>query len=140
VSRIADRAVSTTRDPVLAQLRALEQRVRELERRLSRQDEDDQAFLRVLLAAIGLDVAFSAHDLYRHRRVDPALDAVLTPYPTVRVLGAKLRALAKTSRGGLGVRRVAKDATGTIWVLTVSGNSHDEACARSGSGHEMRHA
>lgn len=98
-----------------AEVRELRQRIEAIEAANGPRDAADRALLPAIAEAVG-SRAFSARDLWRHRRVDAALAAGLlaADVDSVRSLGHVLRRLSHTA-GPIRLVSVGASRDGLRW-------------------------
>jgi len=111
------------RDPGLAELvaeiKALRDRVAALERAKPTPTGADRALLHTIAAVIGDAVVFSAADLFDFARHDPALRQALRGVHTPKRLGQWLRRLAGRSLDGCRLQRIDRREEGCIWCVAI---------------------
>ena len=93
----------------------------------------DLALLDTIAAHVGVEVAFSATELWRHaERVDDALRATIAAagVTSTRTLGRRLRRIARHAPGPVRLVCVGRDADATWWTVAV--DRHDSHARRAG--------
>src|SRR5262245_29195505 len=92
---------------------------------LALRHEQDVGFVRAITSIIGTAVAFSARELFEHRMVSPALQAVFDDagVSSVKQLGKRLRRLR-----GQGIAPLGRDNGGSIWVVQTPNDLHEPSC------------
>ena len=102
-------------------------RIAELERQLAAlRVQLDAQVLAAIETVVGSRVAFSAGELFQHRRVAPTLQALFDEVLRIgsaRRLGKRLQRMQGRPLGDLELRRIGIDHAGAIWVV-VQADSH----------------
>ena len=108
-------------DDLPARIAALERQLAELRVQL------DAQMLAGIVAVVRSGVAFSANELWRHRRVAPALQTLFDEVLRIgsaRRLGKRLQRMQGRDLGGFKLIRVGDDHNGAIWTVTVCSDCH----------------
>ena len=87
-------------------------------RQLPASEHDDHRLMLAMAATVR--GTFTAADLWQHARLHDDLAAALLGVASHRQLGKRLAQLVDRHLAGFVVRRVGRDASGTIWEMQVA--------------------